>query len=227
LRVDRLLKGYYFATAYVNYGWHQDFDVIAQDLVNYLNVYIPIVKPLREKSNLSVIPFDALAAQSGTACRRLKGGCAHVLSPLGDGRPGLRVLDTRDGSTFELDVPVDLQQVAVTPELAAGDLLLVRADVIHRTQDASTERIAISIRAVNGASTLCHETLMQCGSLVERQRAEAEPLLACFAEHGTTQVTMDQFLRFLRRADRAKTPRRGADTARPAARQDGVGSEYR
>jgi hypothetical protein len=193
LSVDRLLKGYYFATAFVKYGWHQDFDVLAQDWVNYLNCYIPIVKPRRDKSNLSVVPFDTLEREAPDAYRRLRGAFGSKLNRM-PGTRAYRVVDIRDRSECVLDVDVD--GLAMTPHLAGGDLMLLRADVIHRTQDADTQRVAISLRLVDSRSRLRRDGLMSCGLLVKRQQRESRMLMRCFDAVGRDEVTMDEFVRF-------------------------------
>ena len=38
---------------------------------------------------------------------------------------------------------VRMEELAVTPHLAAGDLLLMRGDIVHRTQDTDTARVAL------------------------------------------------------------------------------------
>ena len=60
-------------------------------------------------------------------------------------------------------VPGGLDALAHTPELAAGDLLLLRGDVAHRTQDTSTARIALSVRATNGAAVVRRSRLASGG----------------------------------------------------------------
>ena len=47
-------------------------------------------------------------------------------------------------------LPYDINDIAFTPMLDSGDLLIMRGDLIHKTQDADTLRIAASIRVANG-----------------------------------------------------------------------------
>lgn len=192
LRVDATLKGYYFATEFVNYSWHQDFEVLAQDLDNYLNLYVPITKPRLDKTNLTLVPFDSLADVAPDAHGELRYGFGNVFELIDADRRQYRV--TNLCSNSERTVEVALEDAAVTPELNAGDLLMLRADVIHRTQDSETNRLAVSIRAVNSAATIRRDVLAGCGGLVKQQRREADMLLRCFEEKGRDQITMADFL---------------------------------
>ena len=45
-------------------------------------------------------------------------------------------------------IGIDLERHKVVPELDEGDLLVMRADVIHRTNDAGSDRISIRCDAV-------------------------------------------------------------------------------
>jgi hypothetical protein len=197
LRTDTVLKGYYFSTAYVNYTWHQDFDLLAQDPVDYLNLYMPVAKPVVEKTNLSVVPFDVLRARAPTAFAQLKDRRGLVFERRDttcSGTTEYSATDTRDGRTESIEV--DFDQLAVTPHLAAGDLMMLRADTIHRTQDADTDRVAISVRTVNAHAVLRRSELLTQGALVRGQRREAAQLLACFRHASREDVTIEEFLRF-------------------------------
>ena len=67
------------------------------------------------------------------------------------------VIDDEIGKGFK--IPVNLNKISESPELHAGDLLLIRGDVIHKTQDSLTHRVAISIRSIDGTSPICLQTL--------------------------------------------------------------------
>lgn len=134
--------------------WHQDFDLfysLTGDHLNYLIFWIPLRKPERTKTNVSVIPYDALEARSPAAHRHFWGNGAHRLISEGGttvvfGTNGGVIADgARPAPVLELDF--DIGELAVTPEVASGDLLLMRGDLIHRTQDTETIRTAASIRA--------------------------------------------------------------------------------
>ena len=52
-------------------------------------------------------------------------------------------IDDFDDSTMGWKVGIDLEQCKIVPCLEAHDLLIMRADVIHRTNDAESDRISI------------------------------------------------------------------------------------
>lgn len=140
---DITVGGIYFATERMNFPWHQDHEsyFMFQNHRNALNFYIPFVKPDLRSSNVSVVPFDRLKI----ACPRqagwfVGGGATRLQSTERD----TLVTDNEGGGSFSLSCNLDA--LAETPQLHAGDLLLMRGDVIHRTQDADTRRVAISLR---------------------------------------------------------------------------------
>ena len=193
LSVDVILKGYHFAAPFSQYGWHQDFDFLVQDLVNYLNLYIPIIKPSVEKTNLRLLPYDALKSRSKDAFRQLKSGEGRTLEPNGT---TTLVHDIGSGTRFEL--ALDIEEIAVTPTLAAGDLLMVRGDIVHRTQDAETPRVSTSVRVVDSHSLLHRDTLRQkvFGS-VRRLHPEVQILQQCFEAHECDEIRMSDLIAFI------------------------------
>jgi hypothetical protein len=73
---------------------------------------------------------------------------------------------------------------------------MIRSDVIHRTQDSETNRVAVSARVVNSTATIRRGVLQNCGTLVKRQSLEADVLLRCFEEKGCDEISMEEFLRY-------------------------------
>jgi hypothetical protein len=160
--VNLPLEGSYFATGRgIEFDWHQDHESFfsTQNHYDYLNFYIPIVKPRKDKSNLCIIPFDVLEKESPRTFRKLaRGGAAHF-QPMGD-----RTLVFLDDTASVHLMHKELERLAQAPELDPGDLLLLRGDVIHRTQDTETERVSLSFRAGN-AETLVHRSRLADGGL--------------------------------------------------------------
>ena len=145
-----LAQSHYITTGLVERTlvWHQDVDLdytLTGDHVGSLNFWIPVLKPERERSNLCLVPFDELARRCPGETAALVGSGARRFF-VEEGRTRVVRLDD-DGPRDERTLAVSLEELAVTPALDAGDLLLVRGDVIHRTQDDATERLAASIRA--------------------------------------------------------------------------------
>lgn len=153
IKADMLEQGGFYATSKgVNFDWHIDPDsyYISRDLYNYLNFYSPIIKPDPTKSNLTIIPSDILAKRA-----------PHIYEKVVKGRGALRLLpgngksvivDDNDGQIYECDFNAD--EMAITPHLDVGDILIMRGDLLHKTQDNSTNRVNISLRVVNSQQTV-------------------------------------------------------------------------
>lgn len=197
--VDLFNGATYFANEETKLDWHQEFEpfYLCQDLYNYLNFYIPFFKEDPTRSNLCVVPYDALRAKHPEAYARLVRGGARTFRPAGGATV---VTDSTTGERFTLGL--DLEQLAVAPRLDAGDLLLVRGDVIHRTQDQATKRIAISLRMARGASVVTRQRLAEGGlhklRVMLKNRRAFECAFQHFDETGTDRSTVEQLARYLR-----------------------------
>jgi hypothetical protein len=179
----------HFATESMEFGWHQDHEsfFLLQEHHHYLNFYIPIIKPDPALSNMSVIPFDSLRARAPQAYARLAGGGACSLT-VKNGRTIVR--DDENGGAFIIDL--DVGDLAQTPQLGAGDLLLMRGDVIHRTQDTTTRRVAISLRRQSSVTTVSRQRMLAgCAGkkeMMRRNPRQYQLALRCFAEHGKDEL---------------------------------------
>jgi hypothetical protein len=153
----------YFATERgVKFSWHQDHESFfaIQNHYDYLNFYIPVIKPRRDRTNLCVIPFDSLERESKRHYPALVRGGATRFPRFGAGR----MIFHDDTGGVERMLGDDLERIAEAPELSAGDLLLMRGDVIHRTQDVDTKRVALSFRA-SSTETRVSRNRLASGSL--------------------------------------------------------------
>jgi ectoine hydroxylase-related dioxygenase (phytanoyl-CoA dioxygenase family) len=199
VRVDLVSSGV-FGSAYfttqgdVGAAWHQDaVSYFAyQNHHDYLNFYIPVTKPVREKSNLRVVPFDAFARRSPALAGRLRGrGATRFV--VKDG--ATIVHDNNAGGTHGV-LPYPLDEIAVTPQLDRGDLLLLRGDVIHRTEDTETQRVAVSIRMMNRLTRLRRSELVRGGFLkavvMTHGRNEFKRLFECFDAAGKDELTIGE-----------------------------------
>lgn len=213
VRVDLLNDGVYFATFSEKptlvrlrpgpqaFPWHQDHENywLWRDTKDYLNFYIPVVKPDPEKSNLTVAPFDRFRQRAPEVHQRLlRRGATRVLK---SGRHWIVKDDDQGGKVGRLDF--DLAEIEETPHLKPGDLLLMRGDVIHRTQDSSTRRIAASIRYVNGRTLLDRSTMAKGGLvkavMMSNARYLYEPAFRCFESAGSETLPAVQLDRYLKR----------------------------
>lgn len=181
------------------FPWHQDHETYWQwqDVYNYLNFFIPILKPEVERSNLGVIPFDKLQQQDPELAKKLHArGATRVLHR---GRHWVVTNDEQGGKLAKLDWdPSELEEV---PPLAAGDLLLMRGDLMHRTQDADSRRIAVSAR-MSKSDALIRRSMLVKGGLVKTAmlfsaRTLFEPYFECLDASGGDSVTNQQMLQFL------------------------------
>jgi hypothetical protein len=160
LRANLPLEASYFATGRgIHFSWHQDHESFfsIQNHYDYLNFYIPINKPRKDKSNLCIVPFDVLEKECPETFRKLARGGAARFESMGD-----RTMVFLDDTGSVHVMCKDLEQLAQAPELDPGDLLLMRGDMIHRTQDTETERVSLSFRAAN-SETVVHRSRLADG----------------------------------------------------------------
>jgi hypothetical protein len=192
---DMTVAGLYFATEKgVNFAWHQDHEsyFLYQQHSHYLNFYIPIIKPDPLRTNICLVPFDALESRLTRAdYRRLVGSGASRFMPEAD---QTWVSDDEQGEQYTL--PLNLESLRITPQLDAGDLLLMRGDMIHRTEDTSTDRVAISFRRTR-ANAVISKTRFFAGAdskrqMIQNNRGIYAPLIECFESLRREEVTAKQ-----------------------------------
>ena len=158
--------GAYFATMKsLNLDWHQDHDsyFINQTHKHCLIIYIPMIKPDPRKSNLTIVPVDVLRSRAPEVWNSMEWKGASRMS-YEDGTT--TVTDDQNGGVHgELDFPLD--EIAVSPELSVGDVLLTRGDMIHRTQDSDTDRVVLSFRAFDDSLTVTRDHFQQTTPIKE------------------------------------------------------------
>jgi len=201
-----VLNGLYFATKVDLNGdgnvqdqaflYHQDREsfYLWQTHADYLNFYIPLVKPVREKSNLTVLPFDRLKQRSPEAYTKLFDQGAHMVEERDD---EAEIIDySTDGNNLVVDF--SMSEIAETPLLNPGDLLLLRGDVVHKTQDAETDRIAISFRTISPDHMLKRSKLAIGGEMkymtMIKNTEMYQAALDAFDLAGKTEMTSGEFL---------------------------------
>ena len=163
LCVDFFDGGIYFSTGPkfgIAFHWHQDTEPFFrfQNHYDYLNFYIPIVKPRKDKSNLCVLPFDVLKLKDPKTHRFLVRSGASALVKVGK----VPVWTCFDSAKMHI-MSEDAESLAETPHLDAGDLLLMRGDLVHRTQDTETERVALSFRIARSSAVIERQRLVAGG----------------------------------------------------------------
>jgi len=196
LRVDSLVGSAYFATKRgVQFDWHQDHEsyFMFQNHYNYLNLYIPVVKPQKDKSNLSVVAFDVLERESPATFKRIVSrGAAEEFRI--NGAASLLTLDD-SGETI---ATADFDRIGVTPELEAGDLLVLRGDILHKTQDTDTDRVSLSVRLADGNTVVRRAVLANGGlrkaQMMTRNFRDYELVFRSFEKAGADHMPLSQLL---------------------------------
>lgn len=141
-----IYPGIYVNNKKIFFDWHQEHEswYLENSSINHLNFYIPIKKEYSNKSGISLIPNNMLPDCPidliNKGARRFFPGKKDTNSTF--------VIDEDLGGSFKL--PFNIENYAVSPNIIPGDLLLVRGDVIHKTQDNETERHAVSFRCTFG-----------------------------------------------------------------------------
>lgn len=140
--------------------WHLDHYSFYRyrDHFNYLICYIPILKPSSSSSNLDLIPYDHLLDADFLTYKRTIGRGAMRLRKVEDFNlewftarfPSQNInvnewfaiddyFDHCDGWPLDFDP----DSISVSPHLYAGDLLIMRADLFHKTGFVGTDRLSI------------------------------------------------------------------------------------
>jgi hypothetical protein len=115
-------------TASINSGLHQDHEsyYISGDHLNHLNFFLIIEKEYESHSNLNLVPKQSLLQKDKKFSQLANGSGASMI----------------DGSNYHLQeknltysFDFDVNSIVETPHLSVGDMLIIRGDVIHGTQD--------------------------------------------------------------------------------------------
>lgn len=173
LKVDivRPASGY-FDTTLTEFAWHADHEPYFrhQDSYNALNFWIPVIKPRTDTSGLCIVPFDVVEQLDPTYVRdHLLGKGAKLFYTEGN---QTRVVDDTLGTTTVL--PYVFDDLSVAPVCGPGDLILMRNDTIHRTQDALDHRVAMSVRCYNGEGVVYKDKFVQ-GAEAKQQMIQKNP----------------------------------------------------
>lgn len=197
LDVDTLIgtSNYYHNIISARDYYHQDHESFYfwQQNKNFLNFWIPIDKPNPTESGLIVIPMDKLAELIPNDMHRVINNGATAYYPKSDHTV---VINNNDGSEYAFDV--DISSIEVVPELCAGDLLLMRGDLIHKTQNTSIPRLAISIRCTQGSAPINKSVLLN-GCTAKKKLLAGSPgrmkrLLTKFKDLGRDIITSKELL---------------------------------
>lgn len=146
-------------------NWHLDHYsyYLYRDHSNWLICYIPIFKPNKSLANLAIIPRHVVKELNAHLYKEISGRgamrfrCAEhdtlewfcTRFPESNIQAGdwFAIDDDADESSG-FKIKFDLEQYKVIPELEVYDLLIMRADTIHRTSDAGSDRISVRCDAM-------------------------------------------------------------------------------
>jgi hypothetical protein len=199
IKADLPLGGVYFSTqGGQSFGWHQDHEsyYFFQNHYHYLNLYIPIIKPDISKSNLCIIPFDRLKERNPEIYQKVLGKGAVYYKV----ENNITIIyNENDGGEYgRLDYSID--DIAETPQLKSGDLLLLRGDVIHRTEDTTTLRTALSVRIASTQKKISKIELVDGGlkkfQMMLNGRALYQVLLSYFDQMKVKELSLTDWEKF-------------------------------
>lgn len=145
-------------------NWHLDHYsyYLGGDHTNYFICYLPVKKPDVQNCNVAVVPYDTLKRlDPNTYSKTQHRGALRFRCVETGTKPWFEMRFPREaievGQWYAIDdyypspgwkMNIDLEKEMVIPELAERDLLIMRADLIHRTQNAKTDRISIRCDAI-------------------------------------------------------------------------------
>jgi len=196
-KVDAEQGGEYFSIeSGVQFPWRQNHKSFYrnQNHTDYLNFYMIITKERKDKANVGVIPFDKLCAVSPECYKKVLGG-------------GATRFVVRDGETHiyadEINKKIgtlsyDIGTLSESPHLNAGDLLLMRGDLIHCTPESHFCHVALAIRMVNSDNRI-NLTKMVRGSkakilmMIEHRRTFSR-IFNAFQKLKTTEATYSELI---------------------------------
>jgi len=195
--VDLVLRGgTYTDTRLMNLDWHQDHlsYYMFQHHYRYLNFYITLSKEDKKRSGLSIVPFDALEQTVPAYVSKIQNSGASRFYPEND---STKVFNDDTGEEYTIPVNIDL--IKISPELAPGDLLVIRGDVIHRTQDNITNRVALSIRCIDSTLPMNINKILSGGKLKQQafnaNQSSVDEVKKRFESAGVTEMTVLEFFK--------------------------------
>ena len=157
----------------INFKWHQEHEPFFtfQQLSNYAIFYMPIVKLQPNISGIDIIPFDELKKHVPEHADLLKLNGAR-----GFYQQGNNTVVREDSTDTSYEIPVNFEDIKVTPNIMPGDLVILRGNVIHRTQDSSTARVAFTVKFTDGEYPINKSILLSGGSTKNRMINNNKPL---------------------------------------------------
>ena len=154
-------RGEFLDTEIIDLIWHQDHTPYYkwQNLYDSVTFWIPLIKPEESMSGLSFIPHNALAEiDIDFFQNNVVGKGAKSFYPMNN------YTTVINGETDEETViPFNINDISISPTIRVGDLLIFRGDIIHKTQDVKTSRLAISVHCANSKGVITKEKFYSGG----------------------------------------------------------------
>lgn len=137
------------------FAFHGDADpyIIMGDTRNEYNFYLMLEKQEKSTANLGVVPVGWIRQVAPGLHSVSEGRGALRFSEVLDGNkklsandstPPYMLLDDNTGRIYPM--AFRMEDIECTPHLQPGDVLVLRGDVLHRTQPHCHERLSITIR---------------------------------------------------------------------------------
>jgi ectoine hydroxylase-related dioxygenase (phytanoyl-CoA dioxygenase family) len=133
--------------------WHQEHGsyFFTQTGYNHLLFWIPIIKPTPSQSGLMVIPHDRLLKRDSEFFNKyIYGKGANDFAELLDGITVVTCCDSNDVVTLDFNIS-ELKEIL---SVDVGDLIIMRGDLIHASQENTGFRVAISMHILNTENIL-------------------------------------------------------------------------
>lgn len=195
------LSGFYADLNFINGNdgndstlvWHQDQGAWTyhQQSYDYINFYVMVDKVDPTITNLSVIPQDILKLKVPNQIEKILRHGAQRFFPNKD-----YTLVKNDDSGEEFSIPININNIAEHPNLLPGDVLLVRGDIIHKSQDNIAPRTAASFRVFDN-SIINKQKLLSGGKekqdYLANNRERIIPILSAFEYFGRDDITYTEY----------------------------------
>ena len=194
IKIDHCDGGFYADTKYVNFPWHQDHGVcyLHQQGCNYLNFYMIVQKESIENSNITILPFDRLSELAPDQVNNIIGHAAQRFIVKDD---TTEVIDD-NLNINHYTLPFNIETIAYTPKLSEGDLLILRGDMPHRTQNTLIPRLAATLRFSENNKIYKNELLKTCkfkSDWMADAKGIYDPLFEAFEYYGRDSITITEY----------------------------------
>jgi hypothetical protein len=187
----------FFDNQKMEFAWHQDHEpyYMFQDSYNALNFWIPIIKPDPKFSGINVIPQDKLQQSNPEIFNKdILGKGAIRYKIIGD-----KTLMFNDFTGKESLLLGNINDLGVSPEIKEGDVIILRHDILHKTQDQLTNRVSLSIRCYNKDTVLTRKHfLVNCKKKTEMMSSNPygyEPFIEKFINEESEHILISDIIK--------------------------------